>query len=52
MPKHKEYGDIIDKGAPDHQLTMLFSTKKGINALAKFIRKSKVFQKTRATEIP
>ena len=49
---HKEYADIIDEGAPDHQLTTLFGTKKGINALAEFIRKSKAFQKTQAMEIP
>ena len=43
---HKEYGDIIDEGAPDHQLATLFGTKKGIDALAEFIRKTKAFQKT------
>ena len=49
---HKEYGDIINEGAPDYQLTTLFGTKTGIDALAEFIRKSKAFQKTRATELP
>ena len=49
---HEEYSDIINEGAPDHQLTMLFGTKKGIDALAEFIRKSKVFQKVQATEVP
>ena len=47
---HKEYGDIIDEGAPDHQLSTLF--KIGIDALVEFIKKSKAFQKTQATEIP
>ena len=49
---HEEYGDIIDEGAPDHQLATLFGTKKGIDALAEFVRKTKAFQKTRAVEIP
>ena len=49
---HEEYGDIIDEGAPDHQLATLFGTKTGINALAEFVRKTKAFQKTQATEIP
>ena len=49
---HEEYGDIIDKGAPDHQLAMHFGTKKGINTLAEFIRKTKAFQKTQAVETP
>ena len=49
---HKEYGDIVDKGAPDHQLAMLFGTKKGIDALAEFVRKTKAFQKTQAVETP
>ena len=49
---HEEYGNIIDKGAPDHQLATLFGTKTGIDALAEFVKKSKVFQKTRAAEIP
>ena len=42
---HEEYGDIIDKGAPDHQLATLFGTKTGIGALAEFVKKSKAFQK-------
>ena len=49
---HKEYADIIDEGAPDHQLATLFGTKTGIDALAEFVRKTKAFQKTRAMEIP
>ena len=49
---HEEYGNIIDEGAPDHQLATLFSTKTGVNALAEFVKKSKAFQKTRAAEIP
>ena len=49
---HEEYRDIIDKGAPDHQLTTLFGTKTGIDALAEFVRKTKAFQKTQAMEIP
>ena len=49
---HEEYGDIIDEGAPDHQLATLFGTKTGIDALAEFVKKSKAFQKTRAAEIP
>ena len=43
---HKEYGNIIDEGAPDYQLATLFGTKTGIDTLAEFIRKSKAFQKT------
>ena len=49
---HEEYGDVVDEGTPDHQLATLFGTKTGIDALAEFVRKSKAFQKTRATEIP
>ena len=49
---HEEYGDIIDEGAPDHQLATLFGTKTGIDASAEFVRKSKAFQKTQTTEIP
>ena len=47
-----EYGDMIDEGAPDHQLATLFGTKTCIDALAEFVKKSKAFQKTRATEFP
>ena len=36
---HEEYGDIIDEGAPDHQLATLFGTKTGIDALAEFVKK-------------
>jgi ribonuclease HI len=48
--EHEEHSHIIYKGAPDHQLTTLFGTKTGINALANFIRRSKAFQKTRNRE--
>ena len=37
---HEEYADIIDEGAPDHQLASLFGTKTGIDALAEFVKKS------------
>jgi hypothetical protein len=43
--EHEERSYIIYKGAPDHQLTTLFGTKTGIDALANFVRKSK-YQKT------
>ena len=36
---HKEYGNIIDEGAPDHQLATLFGTKTGIDTLAEFVKK-------------
>ena len=36
---YEEYGDIIDEGAPDHQLATLFGTKTGIDALAEFVKK-------------
>ena len=41
-----EDGDIIDKGAPDHQLATLLGTRTGIDTLAEFVRKSKAFQRT------
>jgi hypothetical protein len=47
---HREYDNIINEGAPDHQLATLFGTKRGIDTLAKFVKKSKAFQKTRPTE--
>jgi ribonuclease HI len=47
---HREYDNIINEGAPDHQLATLFGTKRGIDALAEFVKKSKAFQKTRPTE--
>jgi hypothetical protein len=49
---HREHGYIIDEGAPDNQLTTLFGTKAGIDALAEFVRKSGTFQKTRNRETP
>ena len=49
---HEEHGDVIDEGAPDYQLATLLGTKTDIDALAEFVRKSKAFQKTRATELP
>ena len=49
---HKKHADIIDKGAPDHQLATPFGTKTGIEALPNSSDKSKAFQKTRAKEIP
>ena len=49
---HKEHGHLIDEGAPDHKLTMILRTKKGIDALAKFVRASKAFQKQEARPIP
>jgi ribonuclease HI len=47
---HREYDNIINEGAPDHQLATLFGTKRGIDALAEFVKRSKAFQKTRPTE--
>ena len=38
---HEGYGDIIDEGAPEHQLATLFGTKTGIDALAEFVRKAR-----------
>ena len=49
---HKEHGHLIDEGAPDHKLTMILGTKKGIDALVKFVRVSKAFQKQEAQPIP
>ena len=49
---HEEHGYLIDEGAPDHKLTTILRTKKGINALAKFVRASKAFQKQKAWPIP
>ena len=49
---HEEHGYPIDEGAPDHKLTTILGTKKGIDALAKFVRASKAFQKQKARPIP
>ena len=38
---HEEHGHLVDEGAPDCKLATILSTKKGIDALAKFIRESK-----------
>ena len=40
------------EGAPDHKLTTILETKKGIDTLAKFVRESKAFQKQKARAIP
>ena len=42
---HKEHRHLIEEGAPDYRLTMILGTRSGIDALAKFIRGSKAFQK-------
>ena len=49
---YKGHWHIINEGAPDQQLATLFGTKKGIEALAKFIRKSKEFQKQKTRTNP
>ena len=49
---YEEHRHIIDEGAPDRQLATLFGTKKGIEALAEFIRKSKAFQKQKTRTNP
>ena len=49
---HEEHRHLIDEGAPDHKLMTILGTKKGINALAKFVRVSKAFQKQEAQPIP
>ena len=48
---HKEHRHLIDKATPDHTLTTILSTKKGIDALAVFVRESKAFQKRKAEVI-
>ena len=45
---HEEHGHLIDEGAPDHKLATILGTKKGIDALAKFVRGCKAFQKQKA----
>ena len=49
---HKEHRHLIDEGAPDHKLTTILRTKKGIDALVKFVRASKASQKQEAWPIP
>ena len=49
---HEEYWYIVDEGAPDHKLMTILSTKTGTDALAKFIRGSKAFQKQKAQATP
>ena len=49
---HEEHRHLIDEGAPDHKLMMILRTKKGIDALVKFVRVSKAFQKQEAWPIP
>ena len=48
---HEERGHSIDEGAPGHKLATILRTKKGIDALAKFVRESKAFQKQKAEAI-
>ena len=43
---------MINRGAPDHRLAMILSTKKGIDALANFVRESKAFQKQKTQATP
>ncbi len=45
---HEEHGYLIDEGAPDHKLATILGSKRGIDALAKFVRESKAFQKQKA----
>ena len=45
---YKEHWHIIDDGAPDYKLATILGTKKGIEALAKFVRGTKAFQKQKA----
>ena len=49
---HEEHGYLINEGAPDHMLTTILRTKKGIDTLAKFVRGSKAFQKQKAWPTP
>ena len=49
---HKVHWNIVDEGAPDHKLVTILSTKTGMDALAKFVRGSKAFQKQRAHATP
>ena len=49
---HEKHEHLINEGAPDHKLTTILGTKRGIDALAKFVRESKAFQKQKARAIP
>ena len=49
---YEEHGHLIDEGAPDHELTTILGTAKGIDALAKFVRASRAFQKQKTRTIP
>jgi len=42
--------NIINEGAPDHQLATRFGTKAGIEALAKFVKRNKAFLNKRSKE--
>ena len=48
---HKEHRYLIDKGAPDHKLATILRMKRGIDALAKFVRECKAFQKQKACAV-
>ena len=48
---HEEHGHLINKVTPDHKLTTILGTKKGIDALAEFVRESRAFQKRKAEAI-
>ena len=49
---HEEHWHIIDEGAPDCKLATILGTKKGIEALARFVRGTKAFQKQKAQDTP
>ena len=49
---HEEYWHIIDEGTSDHKLATILGTKTGIDALAKFVRGSRAFQKQKAQATP
>ena len=49
---HEEHWHIIDEGAPDYKLATILGTKKGIEALARFVRGTKAFQKQKAQDTP
>ena len=48
---HEEHGYLIDEGAPDHKLATILGTKRGIDALAKFVRECTAFQKQKARAV-
>ena len=47
---HEELWHVIDEGAPDQKLATLLGTKTGIDALAKFVKGTKAFQKPKARD--